>query len=138
MDDIYTKDELLDFVHIYWFGNSIGSSMRLYYEEAHHSEDVKVRSQLVLLLFTERYSWFLRVTSLQGLYIEQPCGYTHFPKEVRLVREWEVKLYLNLVFYNESKTGGHFAALEEPEKLNSDIREFFQMSGVRQRKKDEL
>jgi pimeloyl-ACP methyl ester carboxylesterase len=39
-------------------------------------------------------------------------------------REWAERHY-NIVHWNEFQTGGHFAALEQPEALVADIREFF-------------
>ncbi|PRP85397.1 epoxide hydrolase [Planoprotostelium fungivorum] len=105
LEKIYTKDELLTFIHIYWFTQSIGSSMRLYYEEMQHLEFSKIA---------------------KDLYIQQPTGYIQFPAETMKHARWEVEYYYNLVQYSTPESGGHFAALEEPKTLNDDIRSFFE------------
>jgi pimeloyl-ACP methyl ester carboxylesterase len=54
-----------------------------------------------------------------------PIGAAIFPKEVvKPPRSWVEKRY-NLQHWTEMPSGGHFAALEEPELLTADIRSFF-------------
>lgn len=98
----FTKDELLTNVMIYWLSESIGSSMRLYYE-----------GRLRPLNFK------------QGERVDPPCGIVKFIKEAPFPpREWVERGY-NVQRWTEIPTGGHFAALEEPELLVKDIRAFF-------------
>jgi len=48
---------------------------------------------------------------------------TVFPKDIpRLPRSWIEDTYSNLIHYGEAGKGGHFAALEQPQILVSEIR----------------
>ena len=54
-----------------------------------------------------------------------PTALAVFPKDIsRPPREWAERFY-NVQRWTEMSKGGHFAALEEPELLAQDIREFF-------------
>lgn len=97
----FTKDELLTNIMLYWVTQSIGSSARLYFE-AHHSGP----------------------TYLQGGRIEVPTAAAIFKRELfKAPRAWAEAAY-NIQRYTVFPRGGHFAALEEPELLVSDLREF--------------
>ena len=98
----FTKDELLTNVTIYWATQTINSSTRLYYE-------------------SRRSPW----TVSEGDRVEVPCGVAVFPGEIFLApREWAERT-LNVQRWTEMPSGGHFAAMEEPELLAQDIRAFF-------------
>ena len=98
----YTKDELLTTITIYWATQTINSSTRLYYETANHPWEMK-----------------------QGERISVPSAMAAFPAEIsRPPREWAERSY-NVQRWTEMPSGGHFAALEEPERLAEDIRAFF-------------
>ncbi|MBO19599.1 MAG: multidrug MFS transporter [Chloroflexi bacterium] len=98
----FTKDELLTTVTIYWVSQSIGSSTKLYYE-------------------TQRKPWNMQ----QDEKINVPCAIAVFPKDNSVpVREWAERSY-SVQQWTEMPSGGHFAALEEPELLVEDIRKFF-------------
>ena len=98
----FSKDVLLTTVMIYWVTQTINSSTRLYYE-------------------TLRQPWELK----QGERIEAPTGVAAFPAEIsRPPREWAERSF-NLQQWTPMPSGGHFAALEEPERLVDDIRAFF-------------
>ena len=98
----FTKDELLTTVTIYWVTQSINSSTRLYYE-------------------TLRKPWDFA----QGERINVPVGVAVFPAEIsRPPREWAERSY-NVQQWTVMPSGGHFAALEEPELLVEDMRNFF-------------
>ena len=95
----FTKDELLTNVTIYWATQTIASSARLYYESR-------------------------RATGTQAR-VEVPTGCALFPQEITVPpRRW-VEARYNLRRWTEMPRGGHFAALEQPELLVGDIREFF-------------
>jgi epoxide hydrolase len=95
----FTKDELLTNITLYWVTGTITSSMRLYCENR-------------------------RIGSSHPKH-EVPVGAAIFPKEVfRFPRSWVEKQY-HLVHWTEMPSGGHFAAMEEPELLVADIRAFF-------------
>lgn len=110
----FSKDDLLNNIMIYWISGSITSSMRLYYETMH---DVK--------------------TLRNQTYVSQPVGFAAFPEElIILPRSW-MEYRLNVQRYTYMEKGGHFAALEEPELLANDIKEF--IKGLKSDlKKDEL
>jgi microsomal epoxide hydrolase len=95
----FTKDELLTNITLYWVTGTITSSVRLYREAAR--------------------AGYIRSVS------KVPTGVAVFPKElVKFPRRWVEKRY-NLQHWTEMPSGGHFAALEEPELLTADIRSFF-------------
>ena len=98
----FTKDELLTNVMIYWTTQTIHSSMRLYYEARRRP-----------LNFKETES------------VQTPCAIARFAKEAPFPpREWVERGY-NVQRWTEFPSGGHFAAMEEPELLVEDIRSFF-------------
>ncbi len=101
----FTKDELLTNIMVYWVTETIGSSMRRYYE-ARQGQNARP----------------LRL----GERIETPTGIAMFPGEKDLVvpREWAERCY-NIQRWTDMPRGGHFPALEEPELLVEEIREFF-------------
>ncbi len=102
VESVFTRDELLTNIAIYWFTETIGSSVRLYREA--------LRRPL-------RFKAGERVTV--------PTGVARFPKEiVQPPREWAERIY-NLQHWKEMARGGHFAAMEQPELLAADIRAFF-------------
>ena len=104
-DDVearFTKDELLTNITIYWATQTIGSSTRLYYESQHNP-------------------W----TFQPGERIQVPCAVALFPVDLsHPPREWAERSY-NVQRWTEMPSGGHFAALEEPDLLVQDMREFF-------------
>lgn len=104
VENSFSKDELLTNIMIYWVSQSITPSMRLYYEQFHTKESVFDKGA--------------------RLYVTVPTGVANFPKEVtRWPRSW-VEYYYNVTHWSEMQQGGHFAALEEPQTLVSDIRVF--------------
>ena len=101
IESVFTKDELLTTIMIYWVTQTINSSTRLYYEMAHQSEPISER-------------------------VAVPTGVAVFPAEILAVppRSLAERLY-NIQRWTEMPAGGHFAALEQPEALVEDIRAFF-------------
>jgi pimeloyl-ACP methyl ester carboxylesterase len=98
----FTRDELLTNVMLYWVTATAHSSARLYYETQK----------------TRRYG-------PAGQRVEVPTGCAIFPKEIfRPPRRWAERSY-NVTHWTEMPRGGHFAALEEPELLVADVRDFF-------------
>jgi pimeloyl-ACP methyl ester carboxylesterase len=95
----FTKDDLLTNVMIYWVTGTINSSMRIYYEN--------------------------RVAPSNPARVEVPTACALFPKEISTPpRRW-VEARYNLVRWTPMPRGGHFAALEQPDLLVNDVREFF-------------
>lgn len=99
----YTKDELLTTIAIYWFTQSISSSMRLYKE-------------------TFRGSTTPRKTPR----IEVPTGVATFKEANRPPRVLAEHAF-NLKRWTDMSHGGHFPAMENPEGLVHEIREFFKL-----------
>ena len=100
-ETVFTKDELLTNITVYWVTQTITSSTRLYYEASHTPPSDPVG------------------------YIEVPMAGAIFPAEVILTpRRWAEASY-NVVRWTEMPRGGHFAAMEQPELLAEDIQAFF-------------
>ncbi len=98
----FTKDELLANIMIYWINGNITSSTRLYYESMKSGN-----------------------FGPPNEYVKTPTGCAVFPGELtRLPRSWAENSF-NVTQWTEMPRGGHFAAMEEPELLVDDIREFF-------------
>ena len=92
----------------YWAPNSVASAARIYYEARAEGAGGRIPSP-------ER--------------IAVPTGFAAFPGEIlQSPRHWVERAY-NLVHYTEMPSGGHFAALEEPDRLLADIRTFFRLVG---------
>ena len=54
-----------------------------------------------------------------------PAGFALFPRDlIYPPREWAERFF-DVRRWSEMPAGGHFAAMEEPELLAEDIREFF-------------
>ena len=102
VESTYTKDELLTTVTIYWVTNTIGSSVRMYKEN-------------------QSSVWEMA----EGERVPTPAGMAMFPQEIAkpprewAERSWDVRRWVQM------PRGGHFAALEEPELLAHEVREFF-------------
>lgn len=100
IESVFTKDELLTNVMIYWVTQTINSSTRLYYETFRQSK-----------IFPE--------------WVEVPTGIAVFPKEIPFPPRSLAQQHYNIHRWTEMKAGGHFAALEQPQTLVEDIRAFF-------------
>jgi pimeloyl-ACP methyl ester carboxylesterase len=101
----FSKDELLTNITIYWLTQTINSSNRAYF--AKHHDPASTGPAL-------------------GERVDVPGGVAMFPGEKDMVypREWADRCY-NVTHWTDMPRGGHFAAMEEPELLVADIREFF-------------
>ncbi len=102
IENSISKDELLTNIMVYWVTQTITSSARLYYESNHSGNNMFADGR-----------------------IETPTGAAMFPGELyQPPRAWAEEQY-NVVHWTEQAAGGHFAALEAPELLAQDLREFF-------------
>jgi pimeloyl-ACP methyl ester carboxylesterase len=98
----FNLDDLLTNVSVYWFSGNVAATLRIYEENARQP---------------------LRFGS--GERIIPPLSYACFPKEIiNPPREWVERVF-NIVRWTEMPIGGHFAALEQPWALASDIHEAF-------------
>lgn len=104
---IYTMDELLTNISLYWFSGCITSSTRLYYET------------LGPLATGEGRSSFAKPVPV-------PCGIAIFQKEpfAAKIQAWVEAGGYNVRRWSEYPKGGHFAAREQPAALAADIRSF--------------
>jgi pimeloyl-ACP methyl ester carboxylesterase len=100
-ENVISRDRLLDNVMLYWLPGTGASSARIYWES-------------------------YRRRRLDP--VEVPTGVTLFPQELwRLPRRWLERRYTDLRHWSQPETGGHFAALEQPEVLVDELRTFFRM-----------
>jgi pimeloyl-ACP methyl ester carboxylesterase len=103
IEDAVSRDDLLSNIMLYWATGAIGSSFWPYYAR-HHSPG--------LIPDGER--------------IPVPTGYAAFPKEIlHPPRSLAERVYGNVQRWTKMEKGGHFGALEQPELLTREIREFF-------------
>ena len=99
-DRIKSRDELLTNLTLYWVTETIGSSIRSYYEGAQAEPLIK-----------------------PGQRVEVPSAVAHCLQDAPLPREWAER-QVNLQYYSELPAG-HFAAWEAPEAFARDLRQAF-------------
>ena len=58
-----------------------------------------------------------------------PMGISYFPKEIMPAPKSWCRTLGHVVFEGEHNEGGHFAAVERPETLASDVRKMFERGG---------
>jgi pimeloyl-ACP methyl ester carboxylesterase len=103
VESVFTLDELLANISLYWFTGAVGSSFWPYYARAHGPWPIPPGEQ-----------------------VKVPTGYAEFPREIlRPPRSMAQKVYPDLRRWSVMQRGGHFAALEQPEVLVGEIRAFF-------------
>jgi pimeloyl-ACP methyl ester carboxylesterase len=106
LDDVLTRDEVLDDVALYWFTATGASSARMYWES-----------------FRQVSEWFTRSTDD---IVTVPTGCSIFPKEnPRPSRRWAARRYTDIRQWHELDKGGHFAAFEQPAVFVDELRSFF-------------
>lgn len=100
-ENIFTREELLDNVMLYWIPGTGASSARLYWESGREPYDEP---------------------------IDVPTGCSIFAKEtLRLSRRWAEQRFSDIRYWNELDRGGHFAAFEQPELFVGEVRAFFRL-----------
>jgi pimeloyl-ACP methyl ester carboxylesterase len=102
IESVYALDDICAILSVYWFTQTIGSSVRLYKEA-----------------FADRE--FMSPMPKHGV----PQGVL-VPGDADnpAPRAWGERNLQNLVRWNEARRGGHFPALEVPDVLAADIRGF--------------
>jgi pimeloyl-ACP methyl ester carboxylesterase len=98
---VFSRDDLLTNISIYWHTQTIGSSIRLYRERALAPPEPPPARPNV------------------------PFGFAAFPKELWRVPRSLIERSFRLDRYSMMPRGGHFAAMEQPELLADEIRAFF-------------
>ena len=102
-ENAISRDEMLANASLYWFTGAIGSSFWPYYARLHGPWPIP-----------------------EGETVKVPTGYAAFPKEiVRPPRSLAEKTYTRIERWTPMEQGGHFAALEQPEALASEVMKFF-------------
>ena len=100
-ENIFSRDELLDNLMVYWVTASAASSARLYWESFGKGRRALHR-------------------------VDIPTGVAVFPKEiVTPVRRWMEAQYTDIRHWSEMPRGGHFAAFEQPELFVEELRAYF-------------
>jgi pimeloyl-ACP methyl ester carboxylesterase len=109
LEHSFTKDEMLTDVMIYWVTQTMPSATRIYYETQHNQPRPA------------------SMTPWQITGKPAPMGYALFPKEINVPpRAWVERANGGpLPHWTEMPRGGHFAAMEQPELLATDVRAFF-------------
>jgi pimeloyl-ACP methyl ester carboxylesterase len=97
--NVFSSDEMLDNIMLYWLPATGASAARLYWE-----------------------SFASRATGP----VPVPVGCSIFPREIyRPSRRWAEPGFPDLRYWNELDTGGHFAALEQPATFVAEVRAAF-------------
>jgi microsomal epoxide hydrolase len=103
IENAIPRDRLLANISLYWFTGAIGSSFWPYYARSHGPWPVP-----------------------EGKTVDVPMGYAAFPKEIlHPPRSVAARMYSDIRRWTPMDRGGHFAALEQPDALAHEIREFF-------------
>lgn len=102
IERVFSLDAILTDISLYWFGDALTASFRLYKENARNP-----------LAFEP------------GERVTPPLGVALFPHEISMPpRSWVERVF-NVQRWTETPRGGHFAAMEQPDLLAEDIRAFF-------------
>jgi pimeloyl-ACP methyl ester carboxylesterase len=103
LESVFTKDQLLANIGLYWFTGAIGSSFWPYYARMHGPWPVP-----------------------EGATVDVPTGYCEFPREIlRPPRSLAARTYTDIRRWSTMPRGGHFAAMEQPDELAREVRAFF-------------
>ena len=102
-ETVFSRDDLLTNIMVYWLTESATSSARMYYE-----------------------SGLARAAGPgQPGRVEAPTAGAIFPHELFYTPRAWAEAHYNLVRWTEMPRGGHFAAMEQPELFVDDVRAFF-------------
>ena len=108
LEDVLTRDELLDNLMLYWLPGTGASSARLYWES------IRKVNRWISGPVTDT--------------VAVPTGCSIFPKELqRPSRRWAARRFRDIRWWNELDKGGHFAAFEQPELFVNEVRAFFRL-----------
>lgn len=102
IESVFTKDELLSNVTLYWITETIHSSIRLYNENSKSPMKLGKNS-----------------------FIDIPVGIARFRYEEPFPPRKFIERGFNIQHWSEFPEGGHFPAMEKPELLAKDVHEFF-------------
>jgi pimeloyl-ACP methyl ester carboxylesterase len=101
LETVYTRDELLTNLTIYWVTQTAGSAFRIYYERMHQPQHRD-----------------------EGKKIKVPAAFCISAKDlVPAPREFAERIF-NVQQWTQLPSGGHFVAMEHPQELATDIANF--------------
>jgi epoxide hydrolase len=108
LDDVLTRDEVLDNLMLYWLPGTGASAARLYWESIRQVNE-----------------W---IAGTEANTVDIPVGCSVFPRELqRPSRRWAARRFTDIRYWNEPARGGHFAAFEQPELFAEEVRSFFRL-----------
>ena len=103
-ESVFSADEMLDDIMLYWLPNTGASSARLYWEGMQE----------------------MMKGGMPSAPMQTPAGISMFRGEqIRLSRRWAERRFAELIHFNEPERGGHFAALEQPGSFVEEVRATF-------------
>lgn len=103
-EKVFTRDEILDAITLYWLTNTGTSSSRSYWDAAQLGGGPFTRREIP----------------------DTPVAVTVFPGEIyQAPKGWTEESYKNLIYFNRAEKGGHFAAWEEPALFAEEMRAAF-------------
>jgi pimeloyl-ACP methyl ester carboxylesterase len=102
LENVFSKNELLANVTLYWVTETLHSSIRLY----HESRKLPLNFQ-------------------KDDFVNVPVGIIRFPLEDPFPPRKYIERGFNIQRWTEMPSGGHFAAMEKPNLLAKDIKYFF-------------
>ena len=104
LESVHSKDSMLTNIMVYLVTRTFNTASWIYYGRREEGG---------------------RILSQEGKRVEVPTAAALFPKEIL---SWPPRSYVKRVYnvtqWTEMPRGGHFAALEQPNLLIDDIREF--------------
>jgi epoxide hydrolase len=103
---VFTKDQMLTNIMLYWVNTAATSSARLYWEMRQSGAGAVPREKVTV-----------------------PTGVANFPGEMGRCERVHAERRYNIVHWTEHDKGGHFAAMEQPAAFVDDVRSFFR--GIR-------
>jgi pimeloyl-ACP methyl ester carboxylesterase len=99
VEKAFTRDELLTNLTIYWATETLNSSIRIYYESAHHPVNMGR--------------------------VEVPMAWLQPPRDMfPMPRSWAERFF-KIDHWAQLPAGGHFPEWEQPEAVAEDLRTFF-------------
>jgi microsomal epoxide hydrolase len=107
IESAVSRDDMLTNISLYWFSGCIGSSFWPYHARMHRPWPIP-----------------------DGKTIDVPMGYAEFPKEILSPpRSLAERVFRQIRLWTTMSKGGHFAALEQPGVLATEIEKMFGRSG---------
>jgi pimeloyl-ACP methyl ester carboxylesterase len=109
VESVFSKDDLLTTLSVYWHTRTIGTSLRFYWENAQS---------------------FWKPAHDRNPPIGVPTGIAVFPEDLVIVPRRAAERGSNLVHWSVMEAGGHFAPAEQPEALIQDMWAWWQRVGT--------